>query len=110
MRDSATIGMMIPSTNRANANTPTATTLCSPDAAPAATPYAPSVNNTIDVSVSSPGPFTSPWLRQRRGDGADDLADDEPAGANVDPVGQRDPVGEGGGRDRIHLVGRHEGA
>ena len=37
-RDNATIGHTMPMTNRANANTPTATTLCSPDAAPAATP------------------------------------------------------------------------
>src|SRR5207253_1233689 len=105
-RDNDTIGAMIPTRNSVNANTPTATTLCSPDAAPAATPYAPSVNSTIEVSVSSPGPFTR--SRERRGDGADDLADDEPAGPNVDTVGQRDPVGERRGRDRLHVVGRHE--
>ena len=65
--ESITIGQMIPNTNNANANTPTATTLCSPDAAPAAMPYAPSVNSTIDVSVSSPGPLM-PTPDQGRGD------------------------------------------
>ena len=110
-RESATIGQMIPTTNNANANTPTATTLCSPDAAPAAMPYAPSVNSTIDVSVSSPGPFTptlSAVTGRGRLDRADDLADRQPAAAHVDAVREHDPVRERGRRDLLHVVGRHE--
>ena len=55
--DSVTIGQMIPATNNAYVNTPTATTPRSPARA-RRIPYAPSVKRTIDVSVSSPGPFT----------------------------------------------------
>ncbi len=50
-RDTDQIGHAMPMTNKVKANMPTATTACWPVAAPAATPYAPRVNSTIDVSV-----------------------------------------------------------
>ncbi len=56
-RASEQMGHRIPTTNNVKAKTPTATTASCPVAAPAATPYAPSVKSMIEVSVRSPGPW-----------------------------------------------------
>jgi len=72
------------------------------------------VNNTIEVSVSSPGPvMLSDRARcgvswPRGFDRADDLADSHPARVHVDAVREHDAVRERGRRDLLHVVGRHE--